>query len=354
MVQDTNPGLGRPAWMELASSVMSSEREGDEDEIIVATYNVEALFDCQKDHEKEDHDYLPHGFYAWNEEKLARKIDNLGKVLRTINGGRGPDILALNEVENRGIVLRLRDDALGDLGYETVVHLDTDCVYGLDNAILSRFALVGEPRLHSVSVRRARGILEATFDVHGVPLTLFVNHWPAGAGRPAGQRLDVARQLRELVERRLHDAPGVEIMVLGDFNATTDEEAFGKRGLRTTRDPSCLVGPDRTATVFDTRAEDAPSSGATHFTRPYPYTGDTGEWNALDHIFVSAGLLDNEGLTWVVGSTQVVRADFMLAEDGTPRTFFERGIKPRNQDLERVGFSDHLPVVTCLRRVRPG
>jgi hypothetical protein len=143
------------------------------DEVIVATYNVEALFDCEKDHEKQDHEYLPHGFYAWTEEKLARKLANIGRVIRTIADGRGPDILALNEVENRPIVLRLRDDALEDLGYKTVVHLDTECMYGLDNAILSRFDLVGEPRIHSVNdfrteaSRRARGILEATFDCTG-------------------------------------------------------------------------------------------------------------------------------------------------------------------------------------------
>jgi endonuclease/exonuclease/phosphatase family metal-dependent hydrolase len=327
------------------------------DEVIVATYNVEALFDCEKDHEKQDHEYLPHGFYAWTEEKLARKLANIGRVIRTIADGRGPDILALNEVENRPIVLRLRDDALEDLGYKTVVHLDTECMYGLDNAILSRFDLVGEPRIHSVNdfrteaSRRARGILEATFDVHGIPLTLFVNHWPAGVGRTAAQRIDVARQLRQLVEARLAENPSAEIMVLGDFNATVEEEAFGKRGIAASTDQAAVVGPDRTATVFDTRAGVAKEDAATHFTRPFPYTGPDGEWNALDHIFVSQGLLDTEGLTWVQGSTQVVRAEFMLAEDGTPRTFFERGTKPRDQQLDRAGFSDHLPVVARLRRV---
>lgn len=330
------------------------------DEIIVATYNVEALFDCEKDHETQDHDYLPQGFYAWDEAKLARKIANIGKVVRSINGGRGPDILALNEIENHGVAARLRDEALGDLGYDTLVHRDSECIYGLDNAILSRFPLAEEAQIHSVNdfrteaARRARGILEATLDVHGVPLTLFVNHWPAGVGRTASQRVDVARQLRELVERRLEGDPSAEIIVLGDFNATLDEEAFGRRGLRASADAESVVGPERTATVFDTRAgSDSPDS-ATHFTRPYPYTGSSGHWNALDHIFVSQGLLDREGLTWVQGSTQVLRADFMLADDGTPRTFFERGVKPREQPLDRVGFSDHLPVVTRLRRIRRG
>ena len=79
------------------------------DDIVVATYNVEALFDCKKEPGKLDHDYLPQGFYAWTEERLARKLENLGRVLRSVNEGRGPDILALQEVETREVVERLVD-----------------------------------------------------------------------------------------------------------------------------------------------------------------------------------------------------------------------------------------------------
>src|SRR4051812_39816317 len=106
-------------------------------DIVIATYNVEALFDCEKDHETQDHDYLPTGHYAWDEAKLARKIANVAHVVRSIDAGRGPDILALNEVENLGIVTRFRDEGLEDLGYATIVHFDTECMYGLDNALLS-------------------------------------------------------------------------------------------------------------------------------------------------------------------------------------------------------------------------
>lgn len=333
-----------------------------DEEVLVATYNVEALFDTEKDHEKQDHEYLPTGYYAWDESKLSRKLENLGRVVRAMNAGRGPDLLALNEVENAGIVTRFRDEYLKDLGYETIVHLDTECIYGLDNAILSRFPLVEPARVHSVNSfrteasRRARDILEATFDVHGVPLTIFVNHWPAGEGRTAAQRMDIGRQLRAHVERRLETAPYGAVMVMGDFNATRDEDSFGRRGLHASSDAERVIDQDASVILYDTRAPDSGAEAATHFTRAWPYTGADGEWKALDHIFVTAGLLASESssLTWVDGSTVVFRPPFLLAEDGTPRTFFERGVKPRDQDLERVGFSDHLPIVTRLRRVRSG
>lgn len=324
-----------------------------DDEVIVATYNVEALFDTEKATGTLDHEYLPTGHYAWTEEKLAKKIANLARVIRSINSGRGPDLLALNEVENRGIVTRLRDEGLADLGYSTIVHFETECMYGLDNALLSRFSTIGTPALHSVNLpgtdasKRARGILEATFDVHGVALTVFVNHWPAGGGTTVSKRRYIARQLRGHIERRLAETPDAEIMVLGDFNATTDEDAFGDKGLRASSDADAVVAGG--SAVYDTRDGSHPEQ-ATHFTRPYPYTGPTGEWRALDHVFVSRGLLDQRGLSWVAGSTRTHRPDFLLDDDGAPRAFFERGVSPRQQDLDRTGFSDHLPVVTRLRR----
>lgn len=334
-----------------------SAAAGD-DEVIVATYNVEALFDTTKDRGTLDHDYLPDGHYAWDEPKLAQKIANVARVVRSINAGRGPDVLALNEVENRGVVARLRDDGLAGLGYDTLVHFETECVYGLDNAILSRFPVIGTPALHSVNLpstdaaRRARGILAATFDVHGIALTLFVNHWPAGSGRTASQRRYIARQLRTHIERRIAEDPAAEVMVLGDFNATRDEDAFGGAGLQASSDADAVVAGRSGAMVYDTRPSDAAAEAASHFTRPYPYTGSDGEWRALDHIFVSRGLLDDQGLTWIPGSTQTHRPEFALAADGTPRAFFERGVSPRSHDLARSGFSDHLPVVTRLRRAR--
>jgi endonuclease/exonuclease/phosphatase family metal-dependent hydrolase len=323
-----------------------------DDEIVIATYNVEALFDCRKEPEKLDDDYLPHGYWAWTEDKLRQKLANIGRVLRSIDGGRGADIVALNEVETGDLVRRLRDDVLADLGYETVVHLDTEDPHGLDNAILARYPLLSSPALHPTSRLGAprshvsRGILEATFDVHGVALTVFVNHWPAGGDRAAKHRLDVAGQVRRLVEARLAADPRAEIVVVGDFNASADEECFGPRGLgASTRVESARDGA---APIYDT----IPEGAGTHFTRPYPYTGPDGVWNAFDRIFVSPGLLDDQGLTWVSGSTEVVRHEFLLDGDGTPRTFHERGVSPRKQALERAGFSDHLPVVTRLRRVK--
>jgi endonuclease/exonuclease/phosphatase family metal-dependent hydrolase len=219
--------------------------------------------------------------------------------------------------------------------------------------------------------RRPRGILEVVLDVAGIPLTLFVNHWPAGQdARVRSQRRYIARCLRELIEERLRQDPAVELIVLGDFNVSPGDEAFGAAGLAASARPD-EVAAGAGAKVYNTLAhlaervtgesvDSLPRLQAalakhgellgTHHTRAWPYSGPEAEWNAFDQIFVAPGLLDRVGLTWIPGSTQVLRQDFMLTA-GSPRPFFEPGVDPRKQEMDRVGYSDHLPLVTRLRHV---
>ena len=346
-------------------------------ELMVASYNIENLFDTEKDPNPElkDDQFTPSGDYKWTEAKLKRKLTHLGQAIRSLNGGQGPDILALNEVENAAVVARLRDEALGDLGYGPVVHLDTEDKRGIDNAILSRHPLIGEPVLHTVHVpghplwkdQKTRGILEATFDVGGVPLTVFVNHWPAmDYSERKKQREHVGQQLRALIEAKQAADPSAEIMVLGDFNASPGEASFGPSGLGASGDPevvkkkqlplydtvACLAdqlraakgqAPARSLSAVDALlASDGPAMGS-------HYDGWTKKWNLFDQIFVSRGLLDEAGLTWVPGSTQIARSPLLTNDKGHPRSQFPSE-KYAEHTVEDIGFSDHYPLVTRLRR----
>lgn len=347
-------------------------------EVMIASYNIENLFDTEKDPATKDAEFFPEGHYHWTEEKLAKKIANVGRAIRAVNGGHGPDILALNEVENRAIVERLRDDALADLGYHTLVHLDTEDRRGIDNAILSRFPLIGEPVLHAVhrpnqapwGEEKTRGILEATFDVKGVALTVFVNHWPAAPwGYRREQRLDVAKQLRALIEAKEQSDPHAEILVLGDFNANPGEPAFGAQGLGASGDRDAVRSKKPGAAIYGTIAAlaeslalEGPDKRYSSFADLEPllakhgpqigtaYDSHQKRWNTIDHLFVSRGLLDEQGLSWVPGSTQIFRAPFLLDAEGRPRETFPPEVPHAQQKPEEIGTSDHLLLVGRLVR----
>jgi len=69
-------------------------------------------------------------------------------------------------------------------------------------------------------------------------------------------------------------------------------------------------------------------------------------WEVIDHIICSPGLLDDEGFTWKPGSTQVIKNDFQC--------FNYRGVMRPNRTYEGRGpkyfggISDHLPLECVL------
>ncbi|MEL7451407.1 MAG: endonuclease/exonuclease/phosphatase family protein, partial [Pseudomonadota bacterium] len=219
--------------------------------VTVMTFNVENLFDAQDDAGKNDHAYLPvtlksdaeHIAFCeaievdrwrrdcleldWNEAAVDFKLRQLARTILQVNKGRGPDVIALQEVENARILTRLSQDYLQAAGYTEVVLIEGADVRGIDVAFLSRLPLAGEPMLHDVSVGEfreregdTRGILQATFTLpDGRSLTGFAVHFPAPY-HPI--------EMRELAYDRLNqlraNVPSDHfVFAAGDFNTPSRE-----------------------------------------------------------------------------------------------------------------------------------
>lgn len=215
-------------------------------------YNVENLFDTERDVGKDDFTFLPlrdkqksddvqayckkqRGGRAkecfsldWSKAVLGQKIQKLSKSILQVYG-QGPDILMLEEVENLKVLKQLNREGLALANYQTEVLIEGPDKRGIDVALLSRFPLAGTPKLHDIKWEAAldfdpeptRGILE-------VPLLLpnkkiihaFVLHLPS-QGAPTPFRQDGVQTVVNLVKALPTDHYWV---VGGDWNITADEE----------------------------------------------------------------------------------------------------------------------------------
>ncbi|MHB8874420.1 MAG: endonuclease/exonuclease/phosphatase family protein [Myxococcaceae bacterium] len=328
------------------------------DELMVAHYNVENLFDTVDDPVTNDQQFTKAKGY--DEPQLEQHLAGLGRVVRAMNGGKGPDVLALTEIENAGVVERLRQGPLADLGYQPVAHLDDGDARGIEPALLTRFPVVGKPVLHPVvneAGKKYRGILQVDLDVNGRTLTVFLNHWIASRAdtmeRNIGERTFAAATLKGLIDQTLSKDPGREIVALGDLNESLGGRATTE-GLARAATPAEAVKEGRVFDTDDALAAQKAALGAegekvqlgTHYYVPGK------NWSTFDHLIVAPTLLDAEGLAWVPGSTAVFAPDWLRdPTTGGPRRFFipKLGEAPAHVDPE--GASDHFPIAMRLRKV---
>ncbi len=315
------------------------------------TFNVENLFDNVDDPHKEDRDYLPIArkqndehraacaeveveswrnrclTIDWNDQVLDRKLQAIADTILQVGGGRGPDIVALQEIENIGILGRLRSDYLTEAGYLPGILIEGNDTRGIDVAFLSRLPLVGEPQLHDIVFAEAfaerggdtRGILQADFRLpDGSVLTGFSVHFPAPY-HPTGMRESAYNTLNGLLSGLPTNR---SVFAAGDFNTTSAEDS----------EKNML---DRFA-----RPHWAVSNDLCTGCRGSSYYAYDNSWSFLDMILWHPCCGDDA--TWQV------RADSVQIANDTVEQVRTEGTPKRFQLPDGGGVSDHWPVTMII------
>lgn len=357
--------------------------------ITVMSYNVENLFDTFHDEGKQDFTYLPkwvkqqnpdvykycksQTVYKFREEcfkidwtipKLNKKFQSLTKVISVVNKGKGPDIIALQEVENINVLNLWMEHSLSELGYKEVVLIEGPDNRGIDGAIVSKFPLASEPVYHEffiesdpesvfglASVFEAtlrntfisspleknktprRGIIEATFAVGGgKELTVMSNHWPSQSN-PASDRYQIAKVLHKAATEIAES--GRALVSMGDYNTTDADKPNGLE--------EWLLNKNRKIHFYDARAEHLIEVGPNSKNLPGSHWY-RGHYTALDKILVLESTASQIEPDWL--SFKVIAEDFMMIEaDRGPYKY-----KPYRFDFETAeGFTDHLPITLDLK-----
>ena len=346
----TMEGINAP----LVRATLPLPDENERATVSIMTFNVENLFDNLDDPGKDDKAYLPiltkqdqahidacNGieverwrdsclYLDWNDATIEHKLGVIAATIKQVDNGRGPDIIALQEIENRAIVERLRNEHLADSDYLPAILIEGNDNRGIDVAFLSRLPLVGEPTLHALQFPEfperegdTRGVLEATFELpDGSLLTGYSVHFPAPF-HPTEMRVAAYEHLNTI---RATVPAAHNVFAAGDFNTTSGEderEGMLERFVR----PFWIVAHDS--------CDDCPG---THF-----YARD-GVWSFLDMILVSPARSENT--TWRIRADSVRIAngfDEQTRADGTPKRF---------DAAELAGVSDHWPVVVILESAK--
>jgi endonuclease/exonuclease/phosphatase family metal-dependent hydrolase len=310
------------------------------DELYFAFWNVENLFDTIDDPKVElDEEFTPTAPKQWTQERYEKKLQNLAQVIRDMNGGKGPDVLGLCEVENAAVVNDLIRKLEPLKRKYRLLHRDSPSARGIDCALLvdEARASVSDTEFHLVPGVKTRDIVEAKVMMDGKTLFVFMNHWPSRGGDKDGeQREKAAKVLRKRVDEILHADAAADIVIGGDLNDHPTDKSV-REILHAETDKSKL----HDATLFDTMGT-IPNGTGTYFFE--------GHWEIIDHVIVSRGLLDEKGFRWRTDSTTVIRNDYQLFKprDGEPRPNRTYG-----GDKYYGGYSDHTPVACVVEMVNP-
>lgn len=332
----------------------------------IAFWNLENLFAPAGHPGREPWiaDAMRRDLTGWTEALFTRKLEQLSRVIRGMNGGAGPDILGVCEVENAFVLDRLtqRIQADGGRAY-AVIHADATRDHrGIDTAFLydpARFT--ADPALifsHFVLRRTGtRDISQATFRTGaGNDLIVMCNHWPSrsgGAEKSAGFRATAGETLAYWHERiREEVGDRAALIALGDFNDDPFDPSvrFNALGWRERGD----VERARSAKLYNLSWNYLRQDLTDHRGNPRQvdgtlYYGNDG--NLFDQILVARPLLDGAGPFAVEDATAGIDAIPAMVSHRKGEGPFRFGLPKGNAaaNVNEDGFSDHFPISVIVR-----
>jgi len=309
--------------------------------LTIATYNVENLFDLEKNGTEYD-EYIPNGSSNWNQRTYKIKLENISQVIKDINA----DIIALQEIENLQALIDLRF-ALKQKGlyYEHYAIADKKNTT-VKVAMLSKIPLMYTKEVVVTWTQEHRNILEAKLKIENHELYIFVNHWKAKSG-PESKRVVSAKTLKKRIEEIGYDK---NIILLGDFNSDYEEYIkFAKK--RQLNDTDGITGINHILGTINQKE----SASKISYTKDsfYNLWYDAEEENrfthtyknekeALDNILVSQSLIQNKEFFYIKNSISNFNKDYLIDKKGVKRWEISQGSVKKHKGK---GYSDHLPIV---------
>ena len=329
----------------LISVIVTSFAEGSFNKkrnLTVVFYNVENLFDTKNNSGANDGEFTPEGANKWTEERYTKKVNDISKVLGSVNNNELPEIIGLCEIENRKVLDDLVKTKLLQEGNYEIEHFESPDFRGIDCALLYRpdefkvikstpvyVGFADDPEYSTRDILYVKGETRNKEEFH-----IFVNHWPSRIGgleETEPKRMAVAGLLKSKIDSVQTQNPDANILVIGDMNDEPSNKSLNE------------ILAAKSPEVTNAALVNLMYLVHTNKKGSYNYRGN---WNMLDNIVVSAGLLDNKGFQCIENQGYVFHEKWMEFEKGGEISPNRTYGGPNYYG----GVSDHFPVYIQLKR----
>ena len=332
------------ALLFLASAAVAAGKNGAGD-IVVASWNIENLFDAEDDPDNPgDDEFTPSNWRRWSEGRYRLKLTNCADIISMMK----PDVLVIAEVENKRVLKDLCEvlDRVYRYPMPYIIHKDSADPRGIDVAMIARL----KPA-QTTWIKPGTGLRDSVavdFKVGGHRFTVIGNHWKSRWGEKKqsdATRSWMASKVKAHWSHLLGKDPAAAIVVTGDFNDDITDKVPQEAGGFSTNRLEVLKGGDK---LFNLSSELPPEKKSTYF------YSQTKTWHTFDQMNVSRGLL-KEGepaSPWYTSSAlfEVFATDKQRQKDyfDAPYPFRRIGTKDGQKILN--GYSDHFPILIRLKQ----
>lgn len=303
-------------------------------------WNVENFFDDKPDPTLKPPDKDFDTWFAKDKEALKQKLDKVCQVLlhKDMNGGKGPDIIALAEVESQRVADLIKDElnrrTKGKAApYKEAVYKNPGGLRKIACVVLSRVPVVSNK---TKILGRYQRILKVVVEDRKKELTIIASHWTSNlSDKDGSKRANYAKAIYRDFDTAYKNNKDVDYLVCGDFNDTPEAKSV-TASLMATEDTKKVLGLGKgdKPLFYNPFVDLAKKGEGTHYFRGKAYL--------FDQICLSPGLLDGEGWSYKNKSARIVK---QLAFRGMPDRF---GGPNDRRPWKNRGASDHFPVVIEL------
>ncbi|MEM9545888.1 MAG: endonuclease/exonuclease/phosphatase family protein [Bacteroidota bacterium] len=315
--------------------------------VSVGFYNLENLFDFERDTTIRDAEFTPWGRRAWTEQKYNEKQANMAYVISQMGidvTPAGLSILGVSEVENKRVLEDLvKQESIADRNYQ-IVHHDSPDRRGIDVAMLYNPAHFEFRNLtmHNINflfedgdTLRTREIMHVEGFLDGDFAHILINHWPSRSGgekRSAPRRNKAAQTCVQIVDSLKMIDPNVKVIVMGDLN--DDPTSTSTKGILRAK-----------GKVKDVGSKDMFNPMYDYYRRGLGSNAYRDNWSLFDQVILSPGLLDQEQDGYFYYKAIIFNKKYLIQRSGQYKGYPFRTF---SGDKYQGGYSDHFPVFVYL------